>query len=142
LGDAPVPNQDLVLGSGRRTHPAPAQLRLTGGEAKRKNFQHIFLMRASDKIFSIKERKFFLFSFLLTQNAPPLSTLSLASRDRAGGQKFISPRPSFLFARLLGLRPEIFWRDRNRRTVGGTTLSSLFLQYQSFVLVLSFLLLF
>jgi len=52
----------------RRTHSAPAQLRLTAEKQKGKIF-NIFLMRAPDKIFSIKERKFFLFAFLLMQKS-------------------------------------------------------------------------
>jgi hypothetical protein len=33
---------DILRPDGRRTRPAPAQLRLTAGEAKRENFQYIF----------------------------------------------------------------------------------------------------
>jgi len=53
---------------GRRIRPAVTSLRLTAEKQKGKIF-NIFLMHAPDKIFSIKERKFFLFAFLLTQKS-------------------------------------------------------------------------
>jgi len=53
--------------SASRTPPnATAPLRLSAEKQKGKIFYILFL-RAPDKIFSIKERKFSLFAFLLTQ---------------------------------------------------------------------------
>ena len=62
------PDGRTCLPARQGTRPAPAPLRLTAEKQKGKIF-NIFLMCAPDKIFSIKERKFFLFAFLLTQKS-------------------------------------------------------------------------
>jgi len=67
--------------------------------AKQKNFLNIFLITPRKNFFQLRERKFFCFAFLLSQES---------GNADAGGQKFIFPTPLFLFARLLGLRPQIF----------------------------------
>ena len=89
----------------QRFRPPP----LCFGEQNRKIFLTFFNC-APPKFFQLRKRKFFCFAFLLTQELRKrFPTPSPPSAGRAGGQKFLPPNP-FLFARLLGLRPDFFRR--------------------------------